>query len=166
MTLHSITRPALIISNLQALRPEAALADLVRSLESEGLVTPAVPFLDLAIARERSFGAVYAPGMAIPHVRSPLLPQLALAVGRAARGLGWFGSSPVLVRGIFLFSIPESQSGDYLGAVAAIARMTQIPSFWEKFLTAPDEAAILDLLADTDGQSARGSGNQPLTGHS
>src|SRR6516225_5004440 len=80
---------ALCISQLKSRTREAALAELVHSLEGSVAVRDAGLLRESLIRRERLATTAIGKGVAFPNVRSLSVGESRLVLARSTRGLSW-----------------------------------------------------------------------------
>jgi mannitol/fructose-specific phosphotransferase system IIA component (Ntr-type) len=117
----------LIISRQIAARDRDAIFDAIRLRES---------------TRSTGIGA----GIAIPHARSPLIPEVVWAFGRSRAGIPFDAFDNQLVRFVFLFLVPEAQFEQHVQTLARIARAFKGDQVLHDLAIAPDALSILKVL--------------------
>lgn len=86
------------------------------------------------------------PGWAMLHARIAEIPQLSFALGRTALPLVWFGGEPVTM--VFLFAVPDSESGTYLSHISGLARLSQDQPRLGRLADATDSRAMFEVLRE------------------
>ena len=157
-TLAQFTSAGLIIPELRGRDAGAVLAELGSALHREGRVIDLPRFHSAVMHREQLSSTAMPPGWAIPHARMEELPQLSLAVGRSSEPLVWLGGSQTRVRLVFLFAVPESAAGAYLGLVSALARLSRSAGHVERLIQATDSQTILAVLEEMPLRQSRSAG--------
>lgn len=148
MSLADYTSPGLILPCVQSPDARGVIADLCSTLERHGRIEDGAAFHDLVVSREERNGTAMAPRLVLPHARLAGIPGLCFALGRTAGPITWFGGAAATVRLVFLFAIPEPESGAYLGVISALAKLGSDPARLERLVQARDQRSLLDLLAE------------------
>ena len=140
------TEPSLLLPLLRSRDAAAVTAELCSTLQRQGRISDLLPFYHAVISHEALSGTVISPGWALPHARSPEIPQLSFALGRTAEPLAWFGGEPVSM--IFLFAVPESDAAAYLSLIAGLAKLGQDRLRLERLADAPDSRTMFEVLGE------------------
>ena len=144
----------------RALRPELVAtfsADNLMALLTDGVtllgkVVDALPreqMLSELYDREQMFPTIVAPGVAVPHGYSDIVPARLCAVIRIPEGVAYHESAPDPVRLAFLVLSPRDDSEGHLETLADIARRLMVPGAVDAIMDAADPAAVLRLLRRT-----------------
>jgi len=124
---------------------DAAIARLVALAAADGRVTDQEQLLADVRARELQMATGLEGGVGIPHARSSAVTTATVAFGRSADGID-FGASDGPARLVFLIAAPDTEDGQHLKVLAALARRLVHASFRDALLTAPDAEAVVDLF--------------------
>lgn len=145
-TLAHFTSPALIVPELQSRAASDVLVELCSVLNRQGRLTDPAAFLSAVINRESICPTSTAPGWALPHARLPGITQLSFALARSSQPLIWFGEGSIRPQMVFLFAVPEADTGTYLRVVAAVAKLSQNLFLLEQLRAAPNAQTMFEAL--------------------
>lgn len=146
MHLRDFFQPEAIRLNLEAASRPAALAEMVALL---GVDAPTSVTLTMLLERREQLGSTgVGRGIAIPHCRAPVIPELRVAFGRSPAGISYDAIDGHLVHNIFLIVAPPLEvSNLYLPVLGRLAQFAKGPERTEQLasLTSVDEfLALLD----------------------
>lgn len=101
-------------------------------------------------AREAVLSTGIGYGVAIPHGKSPTLPDLRLAAGVAAQPIGFESLDGQPVRLFFLLAGPENASGAHVKALSRISRLVRREPFRQRLVQARDAEEFYRHLCDAE----------------
>ncbi len=136
-----------IAFDLAAETKEEALREIVALLAANGKLTEPDKFLEAVMKREQSNPTLAEHGIAFPHARTNLAPELMLAIGRSAAGIP-FGKEGEPAHLIFVIGVPQQMIQDYLVCVGAIARLVKEKEMRDSLMAAATPADFATLLRD------------------
>jgi PTS system nitrogen regulatory IIA component len=141
-----------IIPTLQAVDRDAALQELVGSLASAGaLPKSAVEEIVAAlIKREQNGSTGFGKGVAVPHVKHPMVKQMSGTIGRSAAGIDFAALDHQPVYTVVLLLSPENQPQQHLQAMNIVFSNLQKDMFRRFLRQAASKEAIVDLLDEAD----------------
>jgi len=122
MSLHEILSPSCIRVPLGATDKKGAIDELVDVLARADKVTDPDELKDAVWAREKARTTGIGYSLAIPHGKSPGVPDLAMAIGKPAEPLDFQAIDAKPVRLIVVFVTPQHQQDHHLAVLAAFAR--------------------------------------------
>jgi mannitol/fructose-specific phosphotransferase system IIA component (Ntr-type) len=134
-----------IALQLKSRRQANALREIIGLLEKTGSVLQPAEFLAQVLAREKVNTTLIENGVAFPHVRTALVDQIALAVGRSRAGIPW-NDKGERARLIFVVAVPQRLVNDYLVLVGTLARITQDKQQRAALLAAATPAEFIETL--------------------
>jgi PTS system fructose-specific IIC component len=134
-----------IALQLKSRRQANALREIIGLLEKTGSVLQPAEFLAQVLAREKVNSTLIENGVAFPHVRTALVDQIALGVGRSRAGIPW-NDKGQRARLIFVVAVPQRLVNDYLVLVGTLARITQNEQQREALLAAATPAELIENL--------------------
>jgi len=142
---------ALITADLVLLDPDAddrttVTRQLAERLAAAGRVTDQDGFLADVRAREAQMPTGLPGGIGIPHARSAHVTVPTLGFARVPKGVDW-GAEDGPATLVFLIAAPEGGGSEHLTILASLARRLIHESFREALLSAPDEGAVVDIIA-------------------
>jgi mannitol/fructose-specific phosphotransferase system IIA component (Ntr-type) len=133
---------------LQARDKEGVLTELVHVVADGGGQFDDV--LRAVRAREAVLSTGIGYGVAIPHGKSPTLPDLRLAAGVAAEPIGFESLDGQPVSLFFLLVGPESASGAHVKALSRISRLVRREPFRQHLLQSRDPAEFYRFVCDAE----------------
>jgi PTS system nitrogen regulatory IIA component len=97
-------------------------------------------------------------GVAIPHGKLHIIPEMIVAFGRSHKGVDYdsMDSKPVYL--FFLLVTPEGMPGEHLRALARISRILKNPGLRDSLRQASRREELLRLIYQEDGRYP-----QPIT---
>lgn len=145
MDLGDLLTPEGVIASLKAKSKKQALQELAqRAAEISGI--EARDIFDTLLQRERLGSTGLGRGIAIPHVKFRNLKSITCIFARVETPIDFESHDNEPVDLIFLLLAPEHASGDHLKALARISRLVRDPAMLERLRSAPDAAALHDVL--------------------
>jgi mannitol/fructose-specific phosphotransferase system IIA component (Ntr-type) len=146
--LGDLLSPARIRVPLLGRDKEAVLSELVQVVADGGGQYDDI--LRAVRAREAVLSTGIGYGVAIPHGKSPTLPDLRLAAGVAAPPIGFQSLDGQPVSLLFLVVGPESASGAHVKALSRISRLVRREPFRQRLLQARDADEFYRSLCDAE----------------
>ncbi|HZZ43896.1 MAG TPA: PTS sugar transporter subunit IIA [Tepidisphaeraceae bacterium] len=141
-----------IIPELGATDRNGAIRELVTSLGAAGAV-PESAVEDLVAAlikREQNGSTGFGKGVAVPHVKHPLVKKMVGTIGRSAEGIDFAALDHQPVYSIVLLLSPENQPQQHLQAMNIVFSNLQKDMFRRFLRQADTREAIVDLLNEAD----------------
>lgn len=147
MQIHPLFAPDAIELNLAAASKEEVLSAMVALLHVE---EEAGETLRQMLQRREQLGSTgMGRGIAIPHCRSLVVPQLRMAYGRLPAGLGYDAIDGKPVYHIFLIVAPPVElSNHYLPALGRLAQFAKEADVPERLAALTTPAEFFTLLAE------------------
>ncbi len=133
----------LMIADLDAETPEAAIAALASAMEKGHFILNADKLVSAALERESVLSTAMEGGIAFPHVRGVEGGGLTLAMGVSKKGIDWSGDK---VHVVFLSAIPVAVSAFYLRLMAGIAQAFAKKENLDLALAAKDAPSLWKAL--------------------
>lgn len=152
MKLKEIIISDAIVADLKATDRDGAIAELVTSLAAAGaLPQEAVSEVVAAlIKREQNGSTGFGKGVAVPHVKHPLVKKMSGTVGRSVSGIDFAALDHQPVYSIVLLLSPENQPQQHLQAMNVVFSNLQKDMF-RRFLRQSDtQSKIIELLDEAD----------------
>jgi PTS system nitrogen regulatory IIA component len=91
-------------------------------------------------------------GIAIPHGRSPSMPDLAAVAGRTLDGIAFDALDGAPVQLFFMLVGPERCAGQHVKALSRIARLARSEDLRRQLLAAQSGEAFYQALADAESR--------------
>jgi mannitol/fructose-specific phosphotransferase system IIA component (Ntr-type) len=137
-----------VILRLRSRRPLNAIREIVDVLASGKIAKPEA-FLEQVLAREKTHQSVVEDGVAFPHVRTDLVDEIVIGIGRSRAGIP-FDENRQRAHLIFVIGVPERLLSDYLVCVGTLARLVKDETIRSRLLNAETPHEFIEALtADT-----------------
>ncbi|MGI3230358.1 fructose-specific PTS transporter subunit EIIC [Streptomyces sp. GTA36] len=128
---------------------EAAIREMAGLLAATGKVTDVEELVAAALRREAQGTTGLGEEIAIPHAKTDAVTAPVVGFARSAEGVEWGSLDGTKAKLVFMISVPEAAAGDeHLRILALLSRKLVDTGFRERLMTAPDEAAVLDVLRE------------------
>ncbi|MEU6590636.1 fructose-specific PTS transporter subunit EIIC [Streptomyces sp. NPDC046881] len=134
---------------LGASEKEAAIREMAELLAASGRVADVTELVATALRREEQGTTGLGEEIAIPHAKTDAVTAPVVGFARSAEGVEWGSLDGTKARLIFMIAVPEAAAGDeHLRILALLSRKVMDTGFRERLLAAPDERAVLEVLAE------------------
>ncbi|MGW3424683.1 fructose-specific PTS transporter subunit EIIC [Streptomyces phaeochromogenes] len=128
---------------------ESAIREMAGLLAATGKVTDVEELVAAALRREEQGTTGLGEEIAIPHAKTDAVTAPVVGFARSAGGVEWGSLDGTKAKLVFMISVPEAAAGDeHLRILALLSRKLMDTGFRERLMTAPDEAAVLDVLRE------------------
>ena len=152
MKLRNIVVDDAIVTRLEGTKRNEVLAELMDSLVKAGAVAEdhQESLLDGVIKREKRGTTGFGHGVAVPHVKTPDVDSLKVAIGISESGIDFKAFDKEPVHSIFLLVSPEDRPEEHIDAMEAIfARLSK--DQFRRFLRQAENAGdVLTLIDEAD----------------
>ncbi|MGW7492267.1 fructose-specific PTS transporter subunit EIIC [Streptomyces sp. NPDC054786] len=136
-------------TQLDAGEKEAAIREMAELAAGTGRVADVDELVRVALAREAQDTTGLGEEIAIPHAKTDAVTAPVVGFARSADGINWGSPDGTLAKLVFMISVPEAAAGDeHLRILALLSRKLMDADFRARLQGAPDEAAILRVLAE------------------
>ena len=141
-----------VIPKLASSKRDEAIAELVDALVAAKTIAKKErdEFLKAVIAREKRGSTGFGHGVAVPHVKSPTVERLAVAIGISPDGVDFNALDRQPVHAIVLMLSPESKPEDHLAAMEVIFGALSQDRFRKFLRQARSVSDITTLLEEAD----------------
>ncbi|CAN5592103.1 PTS sugar transporter subunit IIA [soil metagenome] len=143
--LDGLLNPKHVLLDLRGKTAGEAIWEIVEVLRESGELNKATEFFQAVMAREEKTSTVANGAVAFPHVRTDLVDEILLGIGRSARGIS-FGDEENLVHLVFLIAVPQQMVNDYLICVGGLARRLSKDATRQALREASTPAEFLERL--------------------
>ncbi|MEV5874574.1 fructose-specific PTS transporter subunit EIIC [Streptomyces sp. NPDC052101] len=127
----------------------AAIREMAELLNRSGRVADVGELVATALRREEQGTTGLGEEIAIPHAKTDAVTAPVVGFARSAEGVEWGSLDGTKARLVFMIAVPEAAAGDeHLRILALLSRKLMDAGFRERLLSAPDERAVLDVLAE------------------
>ncbi|MFE2289517.1 fructose-specific PTS transporter subunit EIIC [Streptomyces sp. NPDC059443] len=128
---------------------DAAIREMAEMLATTGNVRDVDELVRVALAREAQGTTGLGESIAIPHAKTDAVTRPTVGFARSDEGIEWGALDGTKARLVFMISVPEAAAGDeHLRILALLSRKLMDAGFRERLQSAPDGAAILDVLRE------------------
>ncbi|MFO0895111.1 MAG: PTS sugar transporter subunit IIA [Phycisphaerales bacterium] len=158
MKLRTIVADKAIIPALKSTRRDDAVGELLDALVKAGAVRAAHrdEFHKTVIKREKRGSTGIGHGVAVPHVKTPEVKSVVVAVGISAAGVEFNALDRQPVHTIFLLVSPEDRPEEHIEAMETIVGSLSKDQFRRFLRQAKTAADVVTLLEEADdGQHGR-----------
>jgi len=147
-TLSDLLDAKQIALQLSAREQPAALREIVLLLADNDKIDNPETFLEQLLAREQARPGAVEHGVAFPHLRTDLVDQIVLGVGRSKPSIpfGEGGSANL----IFVIGVPQRLVNDYLICVGTLALLLKDESIRAALMRAKTPAQFVDILKNAE----------------
>ena len=151
-TIRDLLQDDHIIEELQATDKIGVIREFSRLLKSTSSIENEEDLVRILIERESLGSTGIGDGVAIPHAKMHLLPEMIVAFGRSSGGIDFESLDEKPVYLFFLLVTPDDMPGDHLKALARISRVLKNPLIREKLRQATHQRQIKKIIYDEDGK--------------
>ncbi|MGE5610497.1 MAG: PTS sugar transporter subunit IIA [Bacillota bacterium] len=137
---------------LKATGRDGALAELVTALADAGALpkTAVEEIVAALIKREKNGSTGFGKGVAVPHVKHPMVKTMVGTLGRSVHGIDFAALDHQPVYSVVLLLSPENQPQQHLQAMNIIFSSLQKDTFRKFLRQSTTREAIVDLLDEAD----------------
>ncbi len=161
--LKSLVAKGGILLNVDFATKEELFAAIAEDAFNRGLVSSKEEFQQGLLDREAQMSTELEKGVAIPHVKMTIVPDIFVYVITSQRGIK-FGGLGSKVKITFLIGAPKD-SQHFLDTMAMVARFLQKKELKDALIAVQDEQEVLTLLESALGVSeSREEGSRNLHG--
>ncbi|MDB5174533.1 MAG: hypothetical protein JWO87_2245 [Phycisphaerales bacterium] len=138
--------------NLAANERNEAIKELVTSLAKAGALPESAvdEVVTALIKREQNGSTGFGKGVAVPHVKHPMIKKMAGTIGRSVAGIDFAALDHQPVFSIVLLLSPENQPQQHLQAMNIIFSNLQKDMFRKFLRGSATREAIAELLEEAD----------------
>ncbi|MDN3022984.1 fructose-specific PTS transporter subunit EIIC [Streptomyces sp. S.PB5] len=134
---------------LDAVGKEAAIREMAGLLARTGKVADVDELVATALRREEQGTTGLGEEIAIPHAKTDAVTAPVVGFARSAEGIEWGSLDGTKARLVFMIAVPEAAAGDeHLRILALLSRKLMDAGFRGRLTAAPDERAVLEVLAE------------------
>ena len=151
MLLTDLLSPERIRIPLQSRSKDELLEELVELITRENRVDDPGDVLRAVREREAVLSTGIGNGVAIPHGKSPAVPELRMAAGLTAEPVDFDALDGQPVRLFFMLVGPESAAGPHIKALSRISRLVRKESVRQRLVSARDAEDFYRALREAEG---------------
>jgi mannitol/fructose-specific phosphotransferase system IIA component (Ntr-type) len=135
---------------LQSRTKEELLRELVSLLARGNGIDNVETVLQAVRDREAILSTGIGHGIAVPHGKSPAVPELTMAAGRTAAPVDFDALDGQPVELLFLLVGPETAAGPHIKALSRISRLVRRDDIRDRLLRASSPQEFLDALREAE----------------
>ena len=135
---------------LESTTKEGVLRELVEVVADDEAAPERAELLRAVRDREAVLSTGIGNGVAIPHGKSPVLPELRMAAAITDRPVEFDALDGQPVKLLFLLVGPESAAGPHIKALSRIARLIRNDDVRKRLLAAENPEEFLSALRDAE----------------
>src|SRR3989339_1240457 len=150
MVLTQILQPSCVKVPLENDDKQAAIAELVDLLDSNGQIINRDTVLDAVLLREKTRSTGIGSGIAIPHGKCKATKELVMAVGIAKKPIDFDSVDGRPVNIIILLVSPADQTGPHIQALARISRLMLDEQFKKALENAGSAEDVYELFTNRE----------------
>jgi len=136
-----------ITLEIRARGKEPLIRELVGLLARSGKVAEEAAVIEEALKRERLGSTGLGDGIAIPHARTDIVKQIAVAFGLSRHGVEFAALDGGPVHVVLFFAIPAEAVREYLMLLAHTARMFKKKELVQTLLTCTTPEQVIAAFA-------------------
>ncbi|MFD9440375.1 fructose-specific PTS transporter subunit EIIC [Streptomyces sp. NPDC060006] len=134
---------------LDSVDKASAIREMAGLLAATGKVADVEELVRSALRREEQGTTGLGEEIAVPHAKTDAVTAPVVGFARSAEGVEWGSLDGTKAKLVFMISVPEAAAGDeHLRILALLSRKLVDAGFRERLMTAPDVAAVLDVLRE------------------
>lgn len=149
-TISDLLRDDLVIEELEAIDKRGVINEFSRLLKATGRIENADELGRVLLERESLGSTGIEDGVAIPHAKLHLLPEMIIAFGRSSRGVDFQSLDAKPAHLFFLLVTPDDRPGEHLKALARISRILKNPVLRENLRQASNRRELQRLICEED----------------
>jgi len=140
----------LVLLNLLSNKKEAIIKELLFPIKKRGVISSEKMFIKAILEREKSGSTAIGKGVAIPHVKTPLIKKTIIVFGRSKRGRKFDSIDGKPVNLFFLILSPDGESMLQLKMLARISRLLQNGLFRRSLMIIPTAREIIEYIQSNE----------------
>ncbi len=148
----------LIQVNLNATTKNEVFDEMASMLEQQGKITNKQQFLDDIKKREHIDNTGFSNGVAIPHVRSNVVKDVAIVVGISHSGIEYGAEGNQLSKIFFMIASPETAIDRHIEILTKLFAKLLEPGITDSLLNASTAAELLAILQKENSQTTKNKG--------
>ena len=151
-TIKDMLRHDLILDDIKASDKTGVLREFAALLRSAEKIKDEDELVRVLLERELLGSTGIGDGVAIPHGKLHIIPEMIVAFGRSRNGVNYdsIDSKPVYL--FFLLVTPEDMPGEHLRALARISRIFKNPALRDNLRRASERDPLLRLIYEEDSR--------------
>lgn len=157
MKLRDIVVDNAIVPELTSSKRDDVISELVDALIASNAIEANLrdEFVKAVLTRERKGSTGFGHGVAVPHVKSPKVEKLTVAIGISHEGIDFNALDKEPVYSLFLLLSPEDRPEEHLDAMEAIFGNLSQEQFRRFLRQASTKEEVVTLLDEADTSQVR-----------
>ncbi len=147
-----LLRDDLVIDEIRATDKAGVFREFAAHLKSAGKVADAEELVRILTERESLGSTGIGDGVAIPHGKLAMIPDMIVAFGRSRRGVDFQSLDSKPAHLFFLLVTPVDKPGDHLKTLARISRILKNPVLRDNLMHAAHRQELQRLICEEDGK--------------
>ncbi len=149
-TIREMLHQDLVIETIEATDKAGVIREFSKLLKSTGRIGDEEELIKLLTEREAIGSTGIGDGVAIPHAKLHLLPEMIVAFGRSGQGVDFESLDQKPVYLFFLLVTPDDKPGEHLKALARISRILKNPLLRDNLRRVSKRDQIQQLIFEED----------------
>ncbi len=141
-----------IVAELSASDRDGAIRELVTALACAGAMPQSAvdDVVAALVKREQNGSTGFGKGVAVPHVKHPMVKQMAGTIGRSVNGIDFAALDHQPVYSVVLLLSPENQPQQHLQAMNIVFTNLQKDTFRRFLRQSESRQAVTELIDEAD----------------
>ena len=149
-TIRDLLHHDLVIEDIQATDKTGVIREFAGLLKSTSRINNEDDLVRVLLEREALGSTGIGDGVAIPHAKLHMIPEMIVAFGKSEKGVDFDSMDARPVHLFFLLVTPDDRPGEHLRALARISRILKNQALREKLRCAPRRQELLRLIYEED----------------
>lgn len=151
-TIRELLHADLIIDEIEATNKDGVIREFARLLKTTGRIQNEEELVRVLFEREALGSTGIGGGVAIPHGKLRVIPEMVVAFGRSSKGVDFEAMDAQPVYLFFLLVAPEDKPGEQLRALSRISRILKNPALRENLRQVSRREELQRLIYEEDGK--------------
>ena len=152
MKITDLLRKDIMILDLQATEKEAAIDEMIESLNRSGILTDVAEFKDAILKREAQTSTGLGDGIAMPHAKNKAVKEPTVLFAKSKKGVEYESLDGQLAYLFFMIAVPEGGNNTHLETLAALSRQLIEKEFVDQLKDATTPEEVQALFAEEQEQ--------------
>ncbi|MFT8391909.1 MAG: fructose-specific PTS transporter subunit EIIC [Sporolactobacillus sp.] len=142
-----------MVMDMQASSKEAAIDELIASLEKNGRINDRVLFKQMILKREAESSTGIGEGIAMPHAKTKAVNEATVIFGRSKKGVDYEALDGKPSHLFFMIAAPEGAANTHLQTLAALSRLLIDQEFVDQVKNAATAADVVKLFDEKQAEN-------------
>ncbi|CAM3093279.1 PTS fructose transporter subunit IIABC [Sporolactobacillus spathodeae] len=144
-----------MVMDMQASSKEAAIDELIASLDRNGRINDRVLFKQMILKREAESSTGIGEGIAMPHAKTKAVNEATVVFGRSKKGIDYEALDGKPSHLFFMIAAPEGAADTHLQTLAALSRLLIDQEFVDQIKNAETAAEVVKLFDDRQAEKEK-----------